>query len=159
MGHIASSNGGGLSPSEVAVKIAYQLPEILCISGAHKLVDQGSPELGSGLKITRESAWSQLSVRYLDRLSVTLLFVVYVNRYQLSPSASLYLVMKGSPTLSVMTGFEYVAFVVLFVPTTAGSHPDDVPWLGSKTWPVTPAIPKHDAREAISASGNLFMVL
>lgn len=53
--HIASSSGDGLSPSEVAVNIAYHDPEMLCISGAHRLVDQGSPDLGSGLKITRDS--------------------------------------------------------------------------------------------------------
>lgn len=137
--------------------MAYQDPEILWISGAHRLVDHGSPDKGSGLKMTRDSAWSQLSVRYLDRLSVTLVFVVYVKRYQLSPLASLYRVIQGSPMLRVMTGLEKVALVVLFVPTAAGSHPEELPWLGSNTCALATRPPMQEAREATSARVNLFM--
>ena len=34
IGQMASCSGGGLSPSGVAVKMAYHLPLMLCISGA-----------------------------------------------------------------------------------------------------------------------------
>lgn len=58
--------------------------------GTQRSVDHGCPASWprlSGLKTTRVSWLSQLSVRALERLRVTLSFVLYVNRYHSSPSA------------------------------------------------------------------------
>lgn len=79
MGQAASCRGGGLSASGVAEKIMYHVPEMLWISGAQMSVDHGWPAslpLLSGLKATRVSALSQLSVRDLERRRVMLLLVL-----------------------------------------------------------------------------------
>lgn len=71
-------------------------------------VDHGWPASWprlSGLNTTRVCWLSQLSVRALERLSVTLSFVLYVNKYQSSPSAE-YLVTwpPGVSHLNVRSG-------------------------------------------------------